>query len=182
MYLTNSFFWRTVLIKNKLFTTGIAALTLAFAIVIMGCDTEATQVEGTVTADLAKAAAPGTPDVMSSTVNPGSGYSFYSHEYSVTWTAADGGVSYILYVRQEGKKTINSLSPTDVPTNVTMYLTADQAFGISNATDSDAWNARVTVSTSSTAIQVSKNIRIGVRATNARNQVSDIVWSGAIAF
>jgi hypothetical protein len=182
MYLTNFFFMEAVLIKNKLFTTGIAALTLAFAIVIMGCDTEATQVEGTVNTESVKASAPGKP-----TLEPGTLIAneyTYSKLYLVKWPAADDGIGYTLYVREEGKKTIKLLN-SETATNTLTYLAAvADSISVSNTTDSDAWNAIVTVSRSSIAISSGKSIRIGVRTTsNASGKASsDIVWSDPVTF
>jgi hypothetical protein len=165
MYLTNFFFWRTVLIKNKLFTTGIAALTLVFAIVIMGCDNPTTQVEGTV--DLTKAPAPGKPTVSSSDSGTGTGIN-HTHQYTVSWTAADNGIDYTLYVRQNGKKTVQQISSS--------------SYSLISA-ELDLWRATVTVSASSHAIVQTAQIQIGVQTDSATAMLpSDIVWSDAVSF
>jgi hypothetical protein len=134
---------------------------MALALVFIGCK-DATEVEGTVTTNPAKAAAPGTPTVTSVETS-GTGTAYYSHDYTVTWTAADDITGYSLFVRQNGKKAVQQLTGRLNPA-------------------ADSWSASVTVSKSNTNIAEGASIQIGVRVSNGVNGSSDIVWSTATTF
>jgi len=95
----------------------------------------------------------------------------------VSWDAIEGGVSYNVYIQQQGKNTINA---NGYGQNNYTYSVVDGSSSVN--TDIDKWSVNITVRSYYGYINLpAGNYRFGVTAQDiTHNTQSDITWSGYI--
>ncbi|MDR0568555.1 MAG: hypothetical protein LBG87_05050 [Spirochaetaceae bacterium] len=132
---------------------GFAALVFAAVLFLFAGCNDTQQIEGTVS--FPKASAPS---------NVRAEGAMGTSHVRVSWDAASNATGYSVYMQQEGKKTIHSVT--------SFYSSPD-----SNEYDDDKWSCEVSLASYRTV-----KLRFGVSATSAESGVnkSDIEWSDYI--
>jgi hypothetical protein len=139
--------------KSKWFLVGMAVLVLAFGFVLAGCENGVQQVEGEVSVKHPQVAA---PTITAEKTTDG--------KYLILrWDAVADGRGYEVYLNQEGKKTIDSLSGSGSgisgPTHSVTFK-VDGTSAVNN--DPDKWNVKIPLTAAFGAER--PKVRFGVRA------------------